>query len=495
MASQLVRLRNIKRALSWNPAKLPNGGLESTVSGRVRSIRNMKSVNFIDLTDGSTFNHLQVVVDKSTLKKAEIGSYLTLQGLLSKSRGPKQAVEFKVQRILSLNPCDPEKFPMFMDEEATKDGLYRKYLHLRPQASHFASLLRVRSELELGIHMIMKQMDYFNVSTPILTSNDSEATSDLLRVERISNRQGEQPRVEETDDNSSDDETSSDDENRGQFFKKDVFLTTSAQLHLECLAASLSRVYTISNTFRAENSVGPRHLCEFTMFEAEEAGLVNLEHLMLRVESIIKFLTQFLSGVSEHSPDLLSLINRYSNSDNFSKLSESKYVHMTYSEAIDILRRKIVHENINFGKDINISHERILLKHCDNVPLFIRDYPQRLKPFYMKLSDNCKIDGPDQTVACFDLISPIGGEICGGSLREDDLEILRENIKKRTQNLSDMSDTQSRNMSWYLELREFGSFPHGGFGMGLERLLKSMLGIKNIRDVIPFPRWSGKCSM
>lgn len=520
--AKIVHLRNIKRALQLEPSS----SLKYVIGGRVSNLRNYKSVNFVDLIDGSTQRHLQVIIKKDILKKPQLGSYLICRGDIISSPGPKQDLEFKVDQIIHLGECDPSKYPLVNDsDKKIPDGWFRKNLHLRPRASHFASLLRVRSELEMSLHMIFKQMDFLKVHTPILTANDSEASSDLFMIQRSrslekrSHSRWTQPgdhsepdtdRGSESSDEGSDcgdagdcgdpGAGSSQEERRlkaGYFRGKDVFLITSAQLHLECLAASLSRVYCLAPTFRAETTMSQRHLCEFTMLEAEESNVSSLEPLMSRVESIVKFAAQYLGEVSEFRDDFASLLAKYSNERIYQQLTESSFIRMAYDEAIEILQKpKFASSGLDcqYGCDINRKHERALLQHCNNVPIFLTNYPKHLKPFYMKTCDKL----PDKAQN-FDLIAPFGGEICGGSLREDNLRTLRRNLNldryKPKGQLAGEGENHDHPFNWYLQLCEFGPYPHGGFGLGLDRLLQSLVGIKNIRDTVAFPRWPGNCAM
>lgn len=566
--STVIRLPTIKKALSIEE---PNQLTSYIVSGRVQSFRTYKSFNFVDLVDGTSKQKLQVVVDKSLVKKPEIGSYLSCQGYLVPSKGAGQSFELKADKIHYVSQCDPHEYPLATTSatgsDSTSEDWYRRYIHLRPRSEHFASLLRVRSELELALHMIMKQMDFLRVHTPILSSNDSEASSDLFVVNRSkilhtndahltsadpSHRSsiGQQQQQQQTVDvrqqqlQSTDMQigslTTPDAEmgarlmegdgggpttksgtslgelntaiqpirfKRGDYFNnKDVFLITSAQLHLETLAASLGRVYSLSPAFRAEHSISTKHLCEFNMFELEESNLIELTPLMDRTESIIKFVGQFLSEVSEHRADFGALLERNSNQLIYNKLTRASYIRMSYREALATLRDKTDFTgNLSYGSDIGRAHERRLLEYCDNVPIFITNYPKRLKPFYMKTiaatnqnreqyngdhdhdhhgRESTEAEAEEEAL-CFDLIAPFGGEICGGSLREDRHEKLLLNLRQKS--------IQTEQFSWYLDSRRFGSFPHGGFGMGIERLIQSLLGVKNIKDTLAFPRWPGHC--
>lgn len=521
---KVIKLRNIKSALRINPTK-PSATYQ--VSGRVAKVRPYKSFCFVDLIDGSTKEHLQTVLARSILKRPTVGSFLRCYGSIEASSGCQQNLEFKTSGVDFVGDCDTALYPLSKTNENTPSNFLRKFPHLRAREESFASILRLRSELEYGIHMIMKQMDYFRVQTPTLTSNDSEASSDLFIVERTKT-EGKQ---KASDDHDISTETSSRQEigdgatrvTRHDYFNKDVYLISSAQMHLESLAAALSRVYTISTSFRAENSLTSRHLCEFTMFEGEEANLTKLEPLMDRVETIIKFCAQYLSEVTEHRSDFMSLVEKNSNSTVLNRLTNSSYIRMDYSEALEILHSKTDFDGrTEHGSDIGRAHEKKLLDYCNNTPIFITNFPKRLKPFYMKC------DPGQERALCFDLIAPHGGEICGASLREDSYEQLKWNLEEQWASgpVSDISRRPLRgwrpcvgaegaeaeaevammkrylvsekllaDFGWYLDLRRFGTFPHGGFGLGLDRLVQSILGVKNIRDTVAFPRWAGHCPM
>lgn len=457
-----------------------------TIGGRVANFRSYKSFHFVDLVDGLSDKHIQLVVDRNIIEKPTIGSYLICTGNLVHSKGSKQSVEFKVKELSYKGECDPSSYPLASRIDLDQN-LYRRYIHLRPRAEHFAALLRMRSELEFSLHLIMRQMDFIRVHTPTMTGNDSEASSDLFIVKRTKIVKSEL--VDNDEPEGCDEGYSTSEEDRklsdhrtvkDDYFKKDVFMISSSQLHLESLAAGLSRVYTLAPAFRAENSLTTRHLCEFHMFEVEEANVTTLAHLMDRTETIIKFCAQYVAQVSQHKTDVASLLEFHQGSEVYEKLAHSEYIRIPYKNAIKILNSRGM--TINNGCDIGRLHEIELLKYSDNAPIFITNYPKRIKPFYMKSTGTEAIN--------FDLIAPLGGEICGGSLREDNEDALLENFKAQHE-----GNGLLENVDWYLDTRRYGSFPHGGFGIGFERLLQSLFGIKNIKDTTAFPRWSGKCPM
>lgn len=500
MANKVIKLRNIKRILDLGAESLDEAA-KYLISGRVSKVRSHKTLSFIELNDGSTCRQLHVVLDRQVQKKTpKVGSYLTCLGKFEFKTDPQPQLEFQVDEV-QYESSQCANYPF--SDDVPWNRLRVKQAHLRPRIPNFAALLRLRSDMELALHMIMKQMDFARVHTPILTSNDSEASSDLFLVRRTKSKDkimeeeqrrmhmiaagvvAEQPKAESS-------EAVPNRTVREDYFGKDVYLVTSGQLHLESFAASLSRVYTMSNAFRAENSKTTRHLSEFLMLEAEEAPATDLAQLMDRVESIVKFCGQYLAEVSEHKEDLVELLSKHEHEEMFDKVTQTPFVRMTYDDAVRDLNSEASKKQLNteynykFGDDIGRAEERVLLSHTNQVPIFITNYPKLLKPFYMKTRED---DGDaEERALCFDLIAPLGGELCGGSLREDSHDKLQANIASR-------NSEALEGLQWYLDLRKYGTFPHGGFGLGFERLLQTLTGIENIRDTLAFGRWPQHCPM
>uniref|UniRef100_A0A8C4SAA4 Asparaginyl-tRNA synthetase 2, mitochondrial n=1 Tax=Erpetoichthys calabaricus TaxID=27687 RepID=A0A8C4SAA4_ERPCA len=403
-------------------------GDQLKIQGWVRSIRSQKEVLFLHVNDGSCLQNLQVVADPSLHdRKLTFGSAVQISGALVKSLHKGQDVELHASDIRIIGSCDPLKFP-FKIKERHPVEYTRQFPHLRCRTNTAASLLRVRSEATLAIHAFFKDNGFLQIHTPIITSNDCEGAGELFQVELAQK------------DKKQNDE-------RSHFFSIPVFLTVSGQLHLEAIAGAFSQVYTFGPTFRAENSQSRRHLAEFYMVEAEMSFTEGLEDVMKVMQSLFKTVTD---NVLSQCPEDVALFHKH------------------------------VSPGHKWGSDLQSEHEKYLVQHCGNVPLFVTNYPYNLKPFYARDNE----DHPNHTVAAVDLLVPGIGELCGGSLREDRLSLLQSRLE-----MAGLSDVYH----WYLELRQFGSVPHGGFGMGFERYLQCILGVDNIKDTIPFPRFSYSC--
>uniref|UniRef100_A0A8B9MS43 asparagine--tRNA ligase n=1 Tax=Accipiter nisus TaxID=211598 RepID=A0A8B9MS43_9AVES len=422
-AQREVRLR-VREALG---AREPAG--EVKVQGWVRSVRSQKEVLFLHINDGSSLENLQVVADPSLENRdLTFGSAVEVQGKLVKSPHRMQNMELKAETIRVVGPCDTLAFPLKTKERHPLEYV-RQFPHLRCRNNTLGSLLRIRSEATAAIHSFFQDNGYVHIHTPIITSNDCEGAGELFQIE--TSNEAREP-AEKT-----------------HFFDVPAFLTVSGQLHLEVMAGAFTHVFTFGPTFRAENSQSRRHLAEFYMVEAELSFTESLEDIM---------------------------------QDRLEKTLKNKFVIISYNEAVEILKQ--ASQTFTFkpewGCDLQTEHEKYLVKHCGEVPVFVINYPYDLKPFYMRDNE----DGPQHTVAAVDLLVPGIGELCGGSLREERLPFLRSRLQRL--GLTDA-------YQWYLDLRKFGSVPHGGFGMGFERYLQYILGVENIKDVIPFPRFSHSC--
>ncbi|KAM6096572.1 asparaginyl-tRNA synthetase isoform 6-T8 [Chlamydotis macqueenii] len=372
-----------------------------------------------------------------------------------------QNMELKAETIRVVGPCDVWSFPLKMKERHPLEYV-RQFPHLRCRNNTLGSLLRIRSEATAAINSFFQDNGYVHVHTPIITSNDCEGAGELFQIE-TSNEARES--AEKT-----------------HFFNVPAFLTVSGQLHLEVMAGAFTHVFTFGPTFRAENSQSRRHLAEFYMVEAELSFTESLQDIMQVIEDLFKTAT---NTVLSRCPRDVELFHKYiapAQKDRLEQTLKNKFVTISYSEAVEILKQ--ASQTFTFkpewGCDLQTEHEKYLVKHCGEIPVFVINYPYDLKPFYMRDNE----DGPQRTVAAVDLLVPGIGELCGGSLREERLSFL----ESRLQRLG-LADTYQ----WYLDLRKFGSVPHGGFGMGFERYLQFILGVDNIKDVIPFPRFSHSC--
>lgn len=416
----------------------------------------------MDLSDGTVASKLQVVLPADRMSpEVSHGAAVRVVGSFVPSAHKGQQFEMQAENVTVLGPCDVEQYP-FAPRKSYAPEYTRSYLHLRPRQAKEAAMLRLRSTALMAVHTAFQSQGFFHVHTPILTSNDCEGGGDVFSVKPAKPAApGEE----------------------SSFFGRPVFLTVSAQMHLEAVAMSLSRVYTMGPTFRAENCNTRRHVCEFCMVEAEEAFVSSLDTLLQRAEDVVRAV--FRSLVSTCQQDVAAVAPP-GHVEAVRDALDRPFARMTYTECIDTLQsakgeRSSGVQSIQWGQDLGAEHEEFLVRHCGGGPLFVTRFPRTLKPFYMKEQHPGTVEG-------FDLLAPFGGELCGGSLREDDPAVLEERMQEA---LGDAAGP----FSWYLDLRKYGSAPHGGFGLGFDRMLQYFLAVKNIRDVVPFPRWSKHCSM
>ncbi|XP_031243277.1 probable asparagine--tRNA ligase, mitochondrial isoform X2 [Mastomys coucha] len=396
-----------------------------TVQGWIRSVRSQKEVLFLHVNDGSSLESLQIVADSGFHSRELVfGSSVQVQGQLVKSQSKRQNVELKAEKIEVIGNCEAKAFPIKYKERHPLEYL-RQYPHLRCRTNALASILRVRSEATAAIHSYFKDNGFVHIHTPVLTSNDCEGAGELFQVEPSS-------KVKVPEEN---------------FFDVPAFLTVSGQLHLEVMSGAFTQVFTFGPTFRAENSQSRRHLAEFYMVEAEISFVESLQDLMQVMEELFKVTTEIVLSCC---PEDVELCHQF------------------------------IASGQKWGVDLQTEHEKYLVRHCGNIPVFVINYPSELKPFYMRENE----DGPQHTVAAVDLLVPGVGELFGGSLREERYHILEQRLAR---------SGLTKAYQWYLDLRKFGSVPHGGFGMGFERYLQCILGVDNIKDVIPFPRFTHSC--
>ncbi|XP_008842418.1 probable asparagine--tRNA ligase, mitochondrial [Nannospalax galili] len=439
---------------------LDASGERVTVQGWIRSVRSQKEVLFLHVNDGSSLESLQVVAD-SSLDSRELGfgSSVEVQGQLVKSQAKKQNVELKAEKIEVIGNCETKVFPIKYKERHPLEFL-RQYPHLRCRTNALGSILRVRSEATAAIHSYFKDNGFVHIHTPVITSNDCEGAGELFQVEPSS-------KIKVPEEN---------------FFNVPAFLTVSGQLHLEVMAGAFTQVFTFGPTFRAENSQSRRHLAEFYMVEAEISFLESLQDLMQVMEDLFKAATVMVLSNCSEDVELCHKFVAPGHRDRLEHMLKNNFLIISYTEAVEILNQ--ASQNFTFtpkwGVDLQTEHEKYLVKHCGDIPVFVINYPLALKPFYMRENE----DDPQQTVAAVDLLVPGIGELYGGSLREERYHILEQRLAR-----SGLTEAYQ----WYLDLRRFGSVPHGGFGMGFERYLQCVLGVNNIKDVIPFPRFTHSC--
>lgn len=424
-----------------------------TVYGHVKSVRHLKNVGFADILDGSgksmaaVFRNPAEFLENYPLK---VGQSVAAVGQVKESRGKGQQYELVMDSVKIIGDV-PESYPM--QKKKVNMQTLRTLPTLRHRTQTLASVLRLRLTLEARLLKFFAEQDFVKVNPPVLTSLDCEGAGETFKVESSK-----------------------------KFFDKDVYLTVLSQLHLEVLSQLLSRVWTLTPCFRAEASHTNRHLSEFWMLEAEISFIDDVVQLTKFVESMIKLV------VGSDIPDLIEL--RFEQKDREEILSRFELMRgqwntITYLEAIDIVAKHMPGEaSATWGDSISTAQEKWLAGSYFKLPVFITDYPQAQKPFYMpKLKT---FDESKPTVACFDLIIPEIGELVGGSLREWQLTPLKQEMSLRGMNVEDME--------WYISLRENGTVPHGGFGLGFERLVCFLSAMDNVKDVIPFPRVPESCA-
>ncbi|GJE99581.1 asparaginyl-tRNA synthetase [Phanerochaete sordida] len=454
----------------------PSSSAPIQVHGWVRSVRRQKRVAFAVVSDGSSTEGLQAVFpDPSLVDSLSKGCAVKLTGVLVDSPGAGQAKELQVQAVDVVGECDPEEYPM-NKREMNVDYL-RDHCHLRTRTNHMAAIVRLRDSTIRTLQDYFTTLGFTYAHTPLIVSNDCEGAGETFRVLAPS----EVPPTSTAKQASSSSSAAQDNGKPPEhFFGRPAYLTVSSQLHLEALATSLSRVYTISPCFRAERSQTGRHLSEFWMLEAEWAFTNKVDDVCQVVEGAVK------QALSQSNLDLQLLRNELPESrlEAFEKAASAEpWTRITYTDAIRELEKaqsasKVFKYDPIWGSPLRSEHERWIAEQVANGPAFVTDYPTELKPFYMRLNDDGK------TVACFDLLVPHLGELVGGSLREERMASLRKGMKRE--------GLDAGSYDWYLDLRKFGGAPHGGFGLGFERLMSWMTGVENVRECIPMPRWAGR---
>ncbi len=443
-------------------------GQEITVCGWVRTIRDSKSLGFIDLNDGSYFKGIQVVFEEhaipnfSEITKQNVGAAFIVTGTLVLTPEAKQPFEIKANQIVVEGASSPD-YPLQKKKHSME--YLRTIAHLRPRANTFSAAFRIRSAAAFAIHQFFHSRGFIYAHTPLISCSDCEGAGEMFRVTTLDLEN--LPRTEDgTVDYSKD------------FFGKSAFLTVSGQLQGEAMAMAFGKIYTFGPTFRAEQSYTARHAAEFWMIEPEIA-FADLNDDMKLAEDMIKYI---LNYILDTCPADLAFLNQYYDKELIERLkfvASSEFGRVTYTEAISLLEpyNDKFEYKVYWGCDLQTEHERCLTEQIFRKPVFVTDYPKDIKAFYMRLNDDGK------TVAAMDLLVPAIGEIIGGSQREERLAYLERRIAEL--------GLEKDSYEWYLDLRRFGGTKHAGFGLGFERLIMYATGIPNIRDVLPFPRTTG----
>jgi len=439
---------------------------EVFVQGWLRTVRRSKGVVFLALNDGSCLDSLQIVVGEDSAAFPQAGDLGTgacigVRGRMVPSPGEGQTWEVQATQITVYGATD-EAFPLQKKRHGFE--FLRSIAHLRPRTNAFGAVFRVRSRIAHAVHSFFQERGFVYVHTPIITANDCEGAGEMFRVTTLN---PENPplvdgRIAWHED----------------FFGSKTGLTVSGQLQGELFATAFTDVYTFGPTFRAENSNTSRHASEFWMIEPE----VAFADLAVNCQLAEDFFRFMVSYALEHCRDDLAFFNKFIDNsliERLEKVAGTAFQSMSYTEAIQRLQQsgRSFEFPAEWGCDLQSEHERYLTEQVVGGPLFVTDYPEGIKAFYMRRNDDGK------TVAAMDLLVPKVGEIIGGSQREERLDVLQHKMRA--------FDILPASLDWYLDTRRWGSCPHAGFGLGFERFLMYITGMENVRDVIPFPRTPG----
>jgi asparaginyl-tRNA synthetase len=434
-------------------------GKTVSVAGWIRTRRDTGEFSFLEVNDGSCLANIQIIANENLenysreIKQLTTGCSVRIRGQLKESPAKGQEVEIHADEIIVVGLADPKTYPLQKKRHSFE--FLRDLSHLRPRTNALGAVSRVRSRLSYGVHQFFQEKGFFQVHTPIITTSDCEGAGEMFEV------------------------TTPGQKGEGQhFFGQRAGLTVSGQLQAEVYALSLGDVYTFGPTFRDENSNTSRHLAEFWMIEPE-MPFCDLRGNMQVAEDLLKYV---LEDVIDKCVEDLNLFDKFIEKGLLNKLHEiidKKFGHITYTEAVDTLLKagKKFEFPMEWGTDLQSEHERYLTEMVFKCPLIVTDYPASIKPFYMRMNDDGK------TVAAMDILVPGIGEIVGGSQREERFDVLKSRMLEAQIDIDEYD--------WYLDLRRYGTVPHSGFGLGFERLVQFVTGMKNIREVIPFPRTPG----
>ncbi|MBM4067916.1 MAG: asparagine--tRNA ligase [Planctomycetes bacterium] len=444
-------------------------GKQVRLQGWVRTRRDSKGgFSFIELNDGSCQGNLQIVAEaalpnyETEVKKLGAGCSVTVEGEVRQSPAKGQATEVAAKSVTVHGWADAESYPL--QKKGHSYEFLRTIAHLRPRTNTFGAIARLRNQVSRSIHDFFQEQGFLYVHTPIITASDCEGAGHLFKVSTLNPAQLplQNGQVDFTKD----------------FFHRPTFLTVSGQLEAEIFACGLGKVYTFGPTFRAENSNTSRHLAEFWMIEPEMAYF-DLQDNMTLAES---FLKRIIRDALDKCGEDMKFFQERVDKEILTRLQgvlNSQFLRLPYTEAVEILEKsgEKFEFPVRWGIDLQSEHERYLTEKKFGCPVILFDYPRTLKPFYMRVNDDGK------TVRAMDVLVPGVGEIIGGSQREERLDILEQRMKEQ--------GLDPAGYWWYLDLRRYGTVPHSGFGLGLERTLLFLSGMGNIRDVVPFPRVPG----
>lgn len=441
---------------------------EVTVQGWVRTRRDSKAgISFLAVYDGSCFNPVQAVIENNLPNYNDEVLHLTagcsveVTGKVVASPGQGQSFEIHASQVRVVGMVDdPDTYPMAAKRHSVE--YLREVAHLRPRTNLIGAVARVRHTLSQALHRFFDEQGFFWVSTPLITTSDTEGAGEMFRVSTLDFHN--LPRNDKGEVDFSED-----------FFGQEAFLTVSGQLNGEAYASALSKIYTFGPTFRAENSNTSRHLAEFWMVEPEVA-FANLNDIAGLAEAMLKYV--FKAVLEERRDDLEFFAERINKEaiERLERFVTSDFAQVDYTDAIKILENcgKTFENDVYWGVDMSSEHERYLAEEHFKAPVVVKNYPKAIKAFYMRENEDGK------TVAAMDVLAPGIGEIIGGSQREERLDRLDARFDELGMNKEDYW--------WYRDLRRYGTVPHSGFGLGFERLVAYVTGVGNVREVIPFPR-------
>ncbi|RKH53042.1 asparagine--tRNA ligase [Corallococcus llansteffanensis] len=462
-----MQVVSVKRALSGSI----EAGAKVEVRGWVRTRRDSKAgISFVNVSDGSVFDPIQVVAPNSLpnyekeILRLTAGASVICRGTLVQSQGKGQAFEIQADEVQVLGLVDdPDTYPITPKQHSLE--FLRDVAHLRVRTNTFGAITRVRNSAMQAVHRFFHEEGFCWVNTPIITASDAEGAGQMFRVSTLdaSNPpRGPDGKIDWGKD----------------FFGKEAYLTVSGQLNVEAYCLAMSKVYTFGPTFRAENSNTTRHLAEFWMIEPEIA-FADLNEDAALAERFLKYV--FKAVLNECAPDMKFFEERQQKgvTERMEKFIGSSFERIDYTDAISILQKakKKFEYAPEWGKDLQTEHERYLTEEHVGRPVVVMNYPEAIKAFYMRINEDGK------TVAAMDVLAPGIGEIIGGSQREERLDVLDARMVKFGLN--------PEHYQWYRDLRRYGTVPHAGFGLGFERLIVYMCGLQNIRDAIPYPRVPG----
>jgi asparaginyl-tRNA synthetase len=442
------------------------------MQGWVRTRRDSKAgFSFIEINDGSSQGNIQIIAEaalenyESEVRQLTAGCSISVEGEIKESGGRGQKTEMLAHKICIHGWADPENYPLQKKRHSMEK--LREWAHLRPRTNTFGAVARVRNCICNSIHQFYQEQGFLYINTPVITASDCEGAGEMFQVTTMNLDELAKQKIENLN-------------YRFDFFDKPSYLTVSGQLEAETYACALGKVYTFGPTFRAENSNTSRHLAEFWMIEPEVA-FADLNDNMDLAENFLKRI--FSDALSKCSEDLEFFNERIDESksliERLTTIVDSEFVRLPYTEAVEILVKADVKFDyaVEWGIDLQSEHERYLTEQHFKKPVILFDYPKTIKPFYMYCNDD------DKTVRAMDVLVPGVGEIIGGSQREHRLDVLESRMKDQ--------DLDIDEYWWYTDLRKYGTVPHAGFGLGLERAVQFVTSMSNIRDVIPFPRTPG----